>query len=77
MKSQQTLVKKKCCQGEKGVTWIPQDFGYRGTIWALHIKARKDAESNVCQTRNSNGNIDSEGHRLVDRMKRYHEAAQK
>jgi len=70
-------MKEKCCQGEKGVTRIPQYLGYRGAIRAPQVKARKDAQHNVCQTRNSNGNIDSDGHRLVDRMKGYHEATQK
>ena len=32
---------------------------------------------NVCQYRNSNCNINSDGHRLVDRMKNYHETTQK
>ena len=77
VKSQYTPMKANCCQGEKGMTWIPQDFGYRRTIWALHIKAREDVECNEYQSRNSNGNINSNGHRLVDRMKRYREATQK
>ena len=41
----------------------------RSTAGPPYIKARKNARCKVCKYRNSNGNIDSDDHRLVDSMK--------
>ena len=57
--------------------WIPQYVGHRGTIRGLDLKTRKNAQHKVCQPKKSDGNVDSDGHLLVDRMKNYHEAGEK
>jgi hypothetical protein len=64
------------CGGEN-VEWIPQDGGHRRDIGAPEVKARKDAQHNVCQPVKSDRNLDGDGHFRVNRMKDYHKAGEK
>ena len=57
--------------------WIPQYVGHRGTIRGLDLKTRKNAEHKVRQPKKSDGNVDGDGHLLVDSMKNYHETGEK
>jgi hypothetical protein len=77
MKSSHNPLKAKCCKGEKGVQWIPQYVGHRSAIRAPDVKTREDAQPKVCQPKKADGDLDSDGHLLVDCMKDYHEAGKK
>jgi hypothetical protein len=59
------------------VQWVPQDVGHRGPIRAPDVNTRKDAQYNVCHRKNSDGNVDGDGHILVDRIKKDNEAGEK
>src|SRR6266852_4195815 len=56
---------------------IPQDEGYRCAIRTPDVKARKDAQHNVCQPEKSDRNVDGDGHLLGNCMKGYHKASEK
>jgi hypothetical protein len=77
MKSFHKPTKAKRREGEEEVQWIPQYVGHRGTIRGLDLKTRKNAEHKVCQPKKADGNVDGDGHLLVDRMKNHHETGEK
>jgi hypothetical protein len=77
MELTQKPMKAKHCEKEEGVAWIPQYVGHRGAIRALDVKTREDAQCSVCQPKESNGDINSNGNFFVDSMKNYHEATKK
>jgi hypothetical protein len=77
MKQFQNPIKEERHEGEKGVQWLPQYAGHRGAIRGPDDKTRKDAQRNVRQHKESNGNVDSDGYLRVDCMKNYHEAGKK